>query len=78
MNALVCVRVCLCGCMSAAHAKCFPEQRPAASPVLVLRFHIGAMRQQRRNHRHVPLTSGPEERREPAVERARPHTAARV
>ena len=47
------------------------------APVLVLRVHVGAVREQRRRHVRVPAVSGVMERRPPAADRARAHTAAR-
>ncbi len=44
------------------------------APVTVLLVHVGAVRQQRRHRRRVPVASGVMERREPAVARARAHT----
>jgi hypothetical protein len=49
-----------------------PKVATAAAPVKVLRVHVGAVREQRRRHRRVPLLSGVMERRVPAVESARP------
>jgi hypothetical protein len=50
----------------------------AAAPVIVLRIHVGTVREQRRRRWLVPCYSGHMERRPPAVQRARPHTAART
>ena len=46
--------------------------------MLALRVHVGAVREQRRRHVRVPLFSGPMERRPPAADRARAHTAERA
>ena len=40
-------------------------------------MHVGAVREQRRRHVRVPVGSGGMERRPPAAERARAHTAQR-
>ncbi len=42
------------------------------------RVHVGAVREQRRHNVRVPVESGVMERRPPAAERARAHTAARA
>jgi hypothetical protein len=59
----------------AAHADRCPKQRPAAAPVFVLRVHVGAVPEQRRCNRRVPVVRGEMERRGPA-KRARVHTAS--
>jgi hypothetical protein len=57
---------------------CIRPSRSAAAPEVALRVHVGAAREQRRHHRRVPVASGFMERRLPAAERARAHTAARA
>ncbi len=91
--ACVCIYVCLdpglhcigpvpVGHGGTAHTNRCPKWRPAAAPVpavkVALRVHVSAMREQRRHHRRVPFASRTMERRSPAVQRARPHTAARA
>jgi hypothetical protein len=61
-----------------AHADHRKKKRPAAAPVLVIRVHVGAVREQRRHRRRVPGPSGKTERRLPAAERARARPAARA
>jgi hypothetical protein len=54
---------------------CIRPSRSAAAPDLALGVHVGAVREQRRHHVGVPVDSGVKERRPPAADRARAHTA---
>jgi hypothetical protein len=57
-----------------AHIRVGASDGPA--PILVLRIHVGPMREQRRRHVRVPFLSGDMERRQPAADRAHAHTAS--
>jgi hypothetical protein len=83
-NVGVCVRapsVCVLG----MHRWCASGSRRVqlGAPIIGLRVHGGAAREQRHRNRRVPVPSGPMERsgvmerRLPAAERAHPQTAAR-
>ncbi len=48
------------------------------APVLVLRVHVGAVREQRRRHRRVPVDGGQVERRLPAADRELANTRQRL
>jgi hypothetical protein len=54
------------------------DQWAAAPFVAELCVHVGAVREQRRRHRRVPFHCGKKERRDPATDRARPHTEAQA
>jgi hypothetical protein len=70
------VHACVCARKHPRIRVCIRPSRSAAAPVIVLRVHVGAVREQRRHHRRVPVVRGHMERRVPAADRARAHAAS--